>query len=183
MANRVIALSLRGVTLIVLAAIAIGCRQDTVPTSEEDRRPVVPLADLVGAATDRAPGQAALPVLDRLNNPIRVEAEPRPNRHIPDQVDTLRTYHYTGLQFTVYDVTGSAKEIMQCIVVTDSAYATEAGVRVGMSPQQMRAALGAPDENTAEAYVYTLSGVAPSQLRIAFEEGAATRLEWSFYVG
>lgn len=182
MANRVTALSLRVVTLIALAAVAVGCRQGATPTSEEARRPVVPLADLVGAATDRSSGQDALPVLDRLNDPIRVETEPRPNRHIPDQVDTLRTFHYAGLQFTVYDVTGSAKEIMQHIVVTDSTYTTDAGVHVGMSPPQVRAALGLPDENTAEAFVYNLSEVTPSQLHIAFEEGVATRLEWSFYV-
>ena len=184
MADRIRAFLQVGAVLFGLSVLLLGCRRGAVPASEEapSGRPGVPLADLVDAAMERAPGQDSLTVLDRLNPPLRIEAVPRPNRHIPGQIDTLRTFHYAGLQFTVYDVSGSAKEIMQRIVVTDSAYTTEAGVHVGMRPQQVRVALGAPSEVTDGTFVYELSRVTPNQLRVVFGAGRATRLEWDFYV-
>lgn len=174
--------------VLILAAVCMSCRQEAGPDqqpapSEAESGPLaVPLSDLVGAAMDRPAGQDSLAVLDRLGEPLRIEAEPHENRHEPGQVDTLRTFHYTGLQFTVYDVTGSAKEIMQDITVTDSVYTTEEGVRVGMHRQQVRAALGAPDHTEETTFVYNLSEVTPNQLRVLFEEGKVTRLEWNFYV-
>lgn len=174
--------------LLVLWGAFTGCRREGAPSQQptgpdaEPVRPAVPVAALVDAALNRPPGQESLTVLDRLHDPLRIEVEPRENRHDPGQVDTLRTFHYTGLQFTVYDVAGSAKEIMQSITVTDSAYATDGGAHVGMHRQQIRAALGPPDRVTDQTFVYNLSTVTSNQLRIAFEEGRAIRLGWKFYV-
>lgn len=148
----------------------------------EPGRPGVSLSALVDAATNRPPGQDSLAVLDRLSTPLRVETEPRGNRHNPSQIDTLRTFYYRGLQFTVYDVTGDAKEIMQDIAVTDSVYTTEEGVRVGMSQDQVRSALGEPDEVENGTFVYHLSEVTPSQFRVVFEGDRVTRMEWDLYV-
>lgn len=185
MVSRAAPIAMMGALLVISAVLMVGCRRSAEPSAEEApsaERLGVPLTALVDAAMHRPPGQNALPVLDRLNDPLRIETESRPNRHIPNQVDTLRTFHYPGLQFTVYDVTGDPKEIMQHIVVTDSAYATEAGVHIGMHPQQVRAALGAPDTTADGTFTYRLSEVTPSQLRVAFEGETATRLEWDFYV-
>lgn len=173
--------------LLAVSVVGSGCRREAGPDRQasqasETGRPGVPLTALVDAATDRPPGQDRLAVLDRLGEPLRVEAVPRKNRHHPTQIDTLRTYRYAGLQFAVYDVTGSAREMMQRISVTDSAYVTEEGVRVGMRREQVRATLGTPDRVTSEAFVYELSPVTPNRLRIVFEARRATRLEWNFYV-
>ena len=170
---------------VLIAVVWMGCGSETTDSSSPAGklgRPGVSLPALVDAAMERPPEQDALPVLDRLRKPIRVETTPRENRHNPGQIDTLRTFHYAGLQFTVYDVAGDPKEIMQGLVVTDSAYATEAGGRLGMNRQQIRAALGAPDVVEDGAFVYRLSDVTPSELRIAFEAETAARMEWNFYV-
>lgn len=174
--------------LLVLSVASMSCRRGAAPDppsaspEAESGRPNVSLSALIDAAMERPPGRDSLAVLDRLGEPIRIQTEPRKNRHDPRQVDTLRTFRYAGLQFTVYDVVGSAKEIMQGIIVTDSTYTTGEGVHVGMRRQQIRMALGAPDQITGSTFVYHLSEVTPSELRVALEEGRATRLEWDFYV-
>jgi hypothetical protein len=145
--------------------------------------PGVPLSDLVEAGLTRAPGQEGLPVLDRLDDPERIDVEPIENRHVPGQIDTLRTWIYDGLQFMVYDVSVSERVLMESIEVTSPDYATADGVRVGSSRSEVETRLGQPDERREDAYVYRLTEPAPNRLVVHFDQDEVSRLAWGFYIG
>ena len=50
--------------------------------------------------------------LDRLNDPLRVDEAPRPNRHDPSQTDTVRTLYYDGMEIGIYDVSASGQRLV-----------------------------------------------------------------------
>lgn len=157
----------------------------TDPSGASQARPGVPLSELVEAGRQREPGQQGLPVLDRLNEPARLETEPRENRHVPGQVDTLRTYHYDGLRFEVYDVSDSERQLMQNVTVMSDAYDPGLGFRVGSTRSEVEAAMGEPGERRSGAYVYDLGESelgASDQLIVRFDGDRVRELEWSFYV-
>lgn len=168
------------VSLIVL--LWMGCGENASESIDREKRPGVSLPSLVEAGIDRPPGTETLEVLDRLPSPLRIEKEPQENRHVPNQVDTLRTYYYRGLEFTVYDVAGDPKEIMKDITVVDSTYETEEGLRVGLSRDRVRSVLGPPDRIGGDTHVYRLATPTPNHLHVTFSDNRVSRLEWSFYV-
>ena len=164
--------------VLLLAGCAGQPAADTSSRSDEARagRPGVPLAALI--ENDFAT------VLDRLNPPLRVEEEPIENRHVPGQVDTLRTYFYEGLRFTVYDVSASGKKLLQNLTVTSDAYPAPQGVRVGMTRQEITQRLGTPVRQEDGVYIYHLGdGPIPNPiLSVHFENDTVSTLKWSFYV-
>lgn len=178
--------SLRRIVLVGLVLVWAGCGQEasesSSPQADRKGRPGVSLDALIEAGIDRPPGTDSLPVLDRLRPPLRIEREPHENRHVRGQVDTLRTYVYRGMKFTVYEVAGASKEIMESLTVVDSRYETEKGLRVGLSREESEVLLDSPDQAQGDTLVYELGSPVPNFLRVSFEKNRISRLEWSFYV-
>ncbi len=167
---------------LLALALAAGCtggqRVPDAPDAAE-AVPGVPLAALIEAG--RAGDLAA--VLPRLDAPRRIETEPVENRHVPGQIDTLRTYLYDGLQLQFYDVSGSAKLLATHLRVTGDGYAAPSGLRVGLPPDSVRRMIGPADRRTGDgAFVYEQGDVTPTLLYVYFSEDAVSKLEWSFYV-
>lgn len=141
----------------------------------------IELAALVEARLNPEPGTERLSLLDSLAPPLRVETEPTENRHVPDQIDTLRTLHYDGLRLTLYDVSASESTILTEIEVTGGQYALREGLRVGDTRENTEDALGPPDERENGTYVYEYSNGAPHYLRLYFSGDTVSEIEWSFY--
>lgn len=158
---------------------ADGARTEPVET-EPEARPGVDLETLLARAFDRDEA-GRLVVLDELNEPASVEVETRENRHIPGQIDTVRTRRYEGLSLTVYR-TADGKEILQQIRVDGPGYRTEEGVRVGASRSAVEDAWGDPAERRNGAYVYERDGPLPTRVRVYFEGDTVSRLEWDYPV-
>jgi len=152
---------------------------EAAPPEAAPARPGVPVPELV--ATGEGRGSA----LGRLDRPARAEAEPFENRHVPGQIDTLRTYHYDGMRLEVYDVAASPRALLQALAVTSDAYDTGLGFRVGATRAEVEAALGDPDARDRTTYEYALEGEGRgpgSLLTVRFAGDRVRELAWGFYV-
>lgn len=156
-------------------------RPDTTGTIHPSGQLGIDLAALVEARLNPEPGTERLSLLDSLAPPLQVETEPTENRHVPDQIDTLRTLHYDGLSLTLYDVSASESTILTEIEVTDGQYALREGLRVGDTRENAEDALGPPDERENGTYVYEYSNGASHYLRLYFSGDTVSKIEWSFY--
>ena len=143
-----------------------------------------PLGMPVSAVVEAALNGEDARILDRLAAPDSVSATPRQNRHVPGQMDTVRTHYYPGAALTTYDVTDAPDRFIMKLRVTDEAYQTDEGLRVGTSRENTEDMLGPPDQREDGTYVYELGEdvAATNLLRIAFEGDMVQRLTWSFYV-
>lgn len=149
------------------------------PSARPANAPEVDVSELVRSARTGSPALAA--VLGGLPEPQRIAEEVQENRHVPGQMDTLRTYHYDGLQFTVYDVSGSDKVMLQSLRITAPGYETE-GVNVGATRADVERALGPPQRQEDGAEVYGFGEAAESFLHVRYEGDAVSELRWAFYV-
>lgn len=171
-------------SLILLLAGLLGCSGEPEPEpSEAERvRPGVPLPELLDGLTENELDQDRLAVLDRLNQPRRVERTPEPNRHDPSQTDTIRTLHYDGLDIEIYEVSASGKELASRLAVTGSGYETADGLHVGSTREQVEEALGEPTEVDDGALVYESDDVTPTTLRFDMEGSRVSAMSWFFYL-
>src|SRR6056297_2553421 len=130
-------MSPRVLLLFALLAGLIGC------TAERNTvRPDLALPAILDRAHERNE-DGSLVLLDRLGEPERVETEPIENRHVPGQIDTLRTLVFDGMAVEVYAV-ADGKELLQEVRVTGPEYETAEGLGVGSTREAVREALGAP---------------------------------------
>ena len=166
-----------------------GAESDEEATEQDSRGdgeritagPGVSLQAILDQAYSRDPQTEQLTILERLNEPQAIDREPRENRHVPNQIDTLKTYRYGGLHLRVYDVT-DGKEILERVTVTSDAYETEDGVSVGITRSELELQRGEPDQRREGTYVYDLGGELPTMLHVALSGDTVSRLEWRFPV-
>ena len=143
------------------------------------------LPGMIVSLTDLDPALDTPALLARLDEPRRIETEAVENRHVPGQVDTLRTYVYDGLALTVYDVAGGGA-LLQEVRVTDEGYTTAGGLGVGSRREAIEAAY--PNSVGAEGGTVTYERAAspddptPETLRVRYDGDRAAELVWSFYV-
>lgn len=133
------------------------------------------------AADERAPGVDTLAVIDQLPEPQRVEEKTRENRHMPGAVDTLRTYHYDGLTFTVV-FAANDKELLQEVRVTGEGYETEQGLRVGLPRAEVQQMLGQSTRTEDGVAVYEMGDEATDVLRVRYQNDRVAELAWNFYI-
>src|SRR5690554_3452000 len=86
--------------LACLGALVLvaGCRTASPPSAGTSPRPSLALPDLLHLAASDAEA-----LLRRLPKSARAETEPVENRHVPGQIDTLRTLAYDGLRIQLYE--------------------------------------------------------------------------------
>ncbi|HLT46257.1 MAG TPA: hypothetical protein VK002_03440 [Rubricoccaceae bacterium] len=141
--------------------------------------PGVPLAEILDEAGD----DAAL--LARLAAPRRIEAEPFPNRHVPGQVDTLRTYVYDGLTLEFYEIaTGGV--LLQTVEVTGGVYETAEGLGVGSTRDEVEAvythSVGAEGGTVTYERPGTPERPNPPQVEVRYDGDHVAAMTWRFYV-
>lgn len=165
--------------LIGLLAALAGCAAE-----RNAARPDIDLPTILDRTYERA-DDGSLILLDRLGEPRSVEAEPVENRHVPGQIDTLRTLTWEGLAVQVYAV-ADGKELLQEIRVTGPGYETAEGLSVGSSRSAVREALGAPIRTEGDTVTYGLpespNDPTPVELHVRYEGDRAAAMTWSYYV-
>lgn len=169
--------------LACLGALVLvaGCKTASPPSAGTSPRPLA-LPDLLHLAASDAEA-----LLRRLQEPTRAETEPVENRHVPGQIDTLRTLVYDGLRIQLYEVAdGSGRRLVQEVTVTGEGYATAEGLGVGSTRAEVREALGEPLYAEADALGYEVQespdDPTPALLHVEFQEERVAALRWSLYV-
>jgi hypothetical protein len=185
--------------LLTLAMSACASSRETAPPPELDApdqgHPAPPTDDEPAAPTPSAAKQfiadvvsdtVSLSIRDvrrRLGPPVRTTAEPIVNRHDTTQTDTLRTLAYDSLEVQFYDVTRSGKQLPTYLAFWGERYEGPQGLSAGLSHDSVRGVLGEPARRENGDLVFQVgSEPTPTALTVTFEDDAATRFQWSFYV-
>ena len=147
-------------------------------------RPDIALPAILDRTYERT-GDGSLVLLDRLGEPERVETEPVENRHVPGQIDTLRTLMFDGLAVEVYAV-ADGKELLQEVRVTGPGYETAEGLGVGSARAAVRDVLGAPVRTEGDTVTYEVlespDDPTPTQLHVRYDGDRVAAMTWSYYV-
>ena len=123
----------------------------------------------------------------RLRAPREVRTEATENRYVADQVDTVRTYVYDGLELELYDVTDGPAFVRR-LAITGGDYGTSDGLSVGTPRDEMEATLGPPIDETGGTVTYTTGAEpTPTLVEVLYEADAdgvarASEIVWLPYV-
>ncbi len=155
-------------------------------TDDSRGRPTGPPSDVVAqiieTALETGGSVSYRTLIQRLGAPQSVQSEPIANRYIRDQVDTLRTLVYSGVEVLVYDVTRDAKEFLARLSLLDARYATPSGLRVGLSEERVIEKIGPPtrrDESEGKL-IYQETEATPTSLIVRVRDGRVARIDWEF---
>jgi hypothetical protein len=122
-------------------------------------------------------------LLRRLGAPRTIQTEPVANQYVQDQVDTLRTLVYTGMEALVYDVTNDPKTFLVRLSLSSTQYTTPEGVRVGLPEDRLLEQLGPPTRRNPSRgeWIYQESGPTPTSMVVRMREGRVVQIDWEFY--
>jgi len=121
-------------------------------------------------------------LIDRLGPPQRTDTRSVPNQYVENQIDTVRTLVYRGLEAQVYDVTGQSKAFLVRLVLRSAQYATPEGLRVGASEQAVLDAMGDPTRRDAEQeeLIYQDDDPTGTVMVVRLKGGHVSRIAWEF---
>lgn len=162
--------------------------EPTVERTESDRRrsagpPSDVVSRLIRTALQTDGSVSYRTLLQRLGPPQRVQTETIANRYVRDQVDTLRTLVYNGVEALVYDVTSEAKAFLARLSLSDARYATPEGLRVGLSEKRLTEKIGPPTRFNDEegTLIYQETTTTPTSMVVHVQDGQVVRIDWAFY--
>ena len=126
-------------------------------------------------------GRTSAEVRDRLGPPVTTEVTTVMNRHVPRQIDEIRTLAYEGLLLTFYEVSQPARELLMAVSVSSAKYPGGWGLQIGTQQDDVRNVLGPPSQESAALWIYKHSAD-NSQVAFTLAAGRVSRIDWSFYV-
>jgi len=106
--------------------------------------------------------------VDRLREPRSRDVEAVPNRHVPGEVDTLRTWRYDGLTLELHEAY-DGKVLLRRLDVTSGTYGTTDGLSVGETRADLESVLGAPAETEGDIVSYRTDGELPTTIDVTYE--------------
>ncbi|MFW5973121.1 MAG: hypothetical protein ACOCTG_03940 [Bacteroidota bacterium] len=185
--------------LLAVMLLTAGCEPDAdrVPDREADTQRMadqestdagVSVETMVEQTLSPAPDRPYPPFLDRLNEPERVETEVVENRHVPGQMDTVRTYIYDGLEIEVYDRSQDERKLVRRIELLEPGFDHGLEFDVGDQEMDVRQAMGEPEEAENGELRFRLTQnaddpvSAPNHLHVRLRNDRVDALRWSFYV-
>ncbi len=123
-------------------------------------------------------------LVQQLGRPKRVETEPVANQYVEDQIDTLRTLVYRGVEAMIYDVANDSKTFLVRLSLSTARYTTPDGLRVGLTKERVIDRLGPPTRrNTSTGeLVYQETTPKPTSMLIQLRNDRVTRIDWEFSV-
>lgn len=194
---------LRWVTIAVAALlIAVGCGgegargpgSEDSPDIDDPRTPTSGASTLPedpAAARDQWVQSAFLPsttdppdITDRFGPPDRRTAEPTPNRHVPDQTDSIVTLEYDrGLTVTFYAVTGG-DALLQAADVSEPDILDDSPVDVGTAWPDVVELFGDPQDWRDGMPFYLCGSCIGAEEPVLFDvvDGVIRRIRFSYYV-
>lgn len=185
--------------LLILLGTVAGCgsrestNDDTSrPTTDSTRAPVTgEPSEPSDWNAEEWLGSALLPsgttpeeVVRRFGEPDRRSADPTPNRHIPDQTDSIITLAYDrGLSVTFYAITGG-RSLLQSLSVTEAGILPDGPIDVGARWEEVTDLLGAPDGRRSGRpyYVCASCGEAEEPVSFGVEDGVVRSVRFEYYV-
>lgn len=132
-----------------------------------------------------SPGTAAGELRERFWPPDTRTATPTPNRHVPDQTDTIVTLEYDrGLTIELYSVTGGDDLLQSIVVSAPGILSYDEPVDVGSAWEAVTAILGPPSGRQDGTPFYACDGCPAAESPVYFEvvDGAVRRIRFSYYV-
>ena len=105
-----------------------------------------------------------------------------PNRHVPQQVDTLWTLHYDGAEIRIR--TASGRDLTERVTVTDDRHLRFREPALGTHDSQLTHLLGDPHLywDGHPQYLCAPEPGPEMPLTVFLEEGRTTGIAWHFYV-
>lgn len=189
-------------TLVVLSA-ACGENRD-VPGQAPEGSPAEGPVDAPEAPTDTtvgpnpsasphtwlqsgfvSPGTTVGALRERFGPPDTRTATPTPNRHVPDQTDTIVMLEYDrGLTIQLYSVTGGDDLLQSVVVSSPGIVPYDQPVDVGSAWDTVTAILGPPSGHRDGAPFYVCEGCPAAESPVYFEvvDGVVRRIRFSYYV-
>lgn len=196
-----------GLAILALTAcvLGVGCGREGRPDGASDD---VPGEGTAGDSAASAPTRPALPadpsaardqwlestflpsgasiadVIGRFGPPDRRQADATPNRHVPDQTDSIVTLVYDrGLTVTFYDVTGG-DELIELAEVTAPGILDDSPVDVGTMWSDVLERFGEPDGRRDGMAFYVCGSCMGAEEPVFFDvvDGVVRRIRFSYYV-
>lgn len=132
-----------------------------------------------------SPGTTASELRERFGPPDTRTTTPTPNRHVPDQTDTIVTLEYDrGLTIELYSVTGGDDLLQSVVVSSPGVVSYDAPVEVGAAWEAVTAILGPPSGRQDGTPFYACEGCPAAESPVYFEvvDGVVRRIRFSYYV-
>lgn len=138
----------RTLPLALLALLAVGCSPSAQRPPESDIQHQL-AATPVEAFFLYGPvelGTSRAQLRERLGEPDSVSQRVLPNPHDPAVIDTVFTVHHPGLEVEIYRASFDGRELLAALAIGDDRWLrAESPLRLGMSPADIRLALGEPE--------------------------------------
>jgi|SRR5882672_6954318 len=170
---------MNGVTLLVLTSVACGepRRPNTAPISIDSAR-----ALMLTAAGQF--GSTELEIRSRLGPPQSAQLAPLSGEWA-ERGDSMVSLKYQGLAIGLYRVLPERRDLLGQVVVSDSKYVLPCGVRIGVSPEVVLAALGAPktrrDDGKGIVWEY-LVGETDDAITFRFDGPRLVEVAWTLFI-
>lgn len=132
-----------------------------------------------------SPGATASELRERFGPPDKRTTTPTPNRHVPDQTDTIVTLEYDrGLTIELYSVTGGDDLLQSVVVSSPGVLSYDAPVDVGAAWEAVTAILGPASGRQDGTPFYACEGCPAGESPVYFEvvDGVVRRIRFSYYV-
>ena len=132
-----------------------------------------------------SPGATASELRDRFGPPDERTVSPTPNRHVPDQTDTLVTLTYDrGLTIELYSVTGGDDLLQSVVVSSPGVVSYDEPVDVGSTWETVTSILGPPSGRRDGMPFYACEGCPAAESPVFFDvvDGVVRRIRFTYYV-
>lgn len=120
-------------------------------------------------------------VTAQFGRPDSVRANPIPNIHRPEQIDTVVDVFYPGIHLHYFAINATPPyDILQEARVSDNKYLKFPRLGIGASISEIASALGEPHERTDDTYKYScaLHVMSGADITFHFAGGRVTRVDY-----
>jgi hypothetical protein len=133
----------RALPLFAATLLLTGCG---LRTPEAGPGPPPPSADDFIRDGLLLPGETRAELEEALGEPTERQVVPMENRHDPAITDTIVAWTYPGVVFHLHRVGSGGPEFLTDVEVMDNRYLRFPGVGIGVAREEVRAAMGPPQE-------------------------------------
>lgn len=121
-------------------------------------------------------------LLTEAGRPTKTEVEVVPNRHVPDQQDSIIRMEYDGMTVQLRRP-GPGGEMFEYVAVTKRKWLNFPFFKPGVSEENVVTAMGEPQRRDARQLIYECGGgEVENPVVFELEDGAVQRIVFNYYV-